>query len=391
LAVCSADTALKEAIRRSLEDVKPKTEEKEELRCKKISMKEDDITIESFDQDNETCLSKNEEEKIEAVMDDKDEKKLEVIMDDKDEVKIEAIMDANCGVKVEAELIVEENDEHKEEVLVVSENENNNSVQNMKINNAEDNENASHAEEVSSFTTEPKIIDEIDKLELLAKSSNESSFAEDAEGQGDVAIAIGMALDVTANAINAVVSEVEKPVAHSILKSRMHAGYTILGSANTANSNDVSEESSQTQLSVNDNDEWQVLHEDGQGTSDETIAQAAQLLGSALFQSDVISDVSEIKYEYIITTDQSVVSGPSDASTVSTDVLTIMSKEISPVVLSRWDTELFQMHELGFLDDEENVNALEHLEAANIGVDSDEPITVNDAVNYLFSNYQGKY
>jgi len=407
LAVCSADTALKEAIRRSLHDVKPKTEEKEKLKDKKTFMKEDDITVESREQENDIRLSENEEEKVEAIIDDKDEVEVEVIIDDNNKANIKDITDENGGVQVEAEAIAEENDEDEDEEEVLSgedenggvkveveasveekyedeeealavEDENNNNMENMKIANTEDNENASRAEEVSLFTTELKIAGEIDKEESLAKSSIDSSFAEDAEGQGDVAIAIGMALDITANAIDAVVSEIEKPVDYTTGEFQTQVGHTILGSVNTANSDDMLEESSQTHSFVSSNEEWQVLHEDGQDTSDETIAQATQLLGSALFESDIISDVTEIL--------QSVTYEPSYVDSIPTHVPTIMSKEISSVVLSRWDTELKQMHELGFLDEEVNVNALEHLQAVNMSVDSDEPVTVNEAVNYLFSN-----
>merc|ERR1712032_1239293 len=45
---------------------------------------------------------------------------------------------------------------------------------------------------------------------------------------------------------------------------------------------------------------------------------------------------------------------------------------LSPVLLAKWDTELHQLHELGFLDDRKNVNVLEALEASHVGVDSSE-------------------
>jgi len=56
---------------------------------------------------------------------------------------------------------------------------------------------------------------------------------------------------------------------------------------------------------------------------------------------------------------------------------------LSPVVLAKWDTELHQMHELGFLDDRKNVDALEHLEASHMGCDSTDKVTVNEAIEYL--------
>ena len=375
LAVCSSDTALKVAIHQSLQDVKLKTEEKEELKDKKTFTKEDDIIVEPLERDNKTRLSENEEKKVGA------------IMDGNDEVKVEAIKNEDSGIKVETEDIVEENDKDEEEALAI-ENENNNCKENVKIPYAEDNENASFAKEVSLFTTEPKIVEKTDKHESLPKSI-ESSFTEDAEGQGDVAIAIGMALDITANAIDSVLSEAEKPVDDITNESQAQAGCTILGSVNADNSNKDVEESSQTQSSVNSSDEWQLLNEDGKVTSDEMIAQAAQLLGSALFQSDVISDVTEVRDEYsmAMANDQSIYSGPNYVGSVPTNVSTIVSSSISSTVLSRWDTELKQMHELGFLDDKKNVDALEHLEAASMGVDSDDPVTVNDAIEYLLSRY----
>lgn len=199
LAVCSADTAMKEAIRRSLEDVKPTNEE-------------------PVEQDNETCFTENEEDTVESIF--------------------------------------TENDEDDEEFLNVSYDESSYIIENMKTPNAENNDNAPDAEEISlvsteskivdkieekgsladisfessstedtdaednedtytedvSVTTEPKIVNKIDNQDILPSTSNESSFTEDAEGKGDVAVAIGNALDVTANAIDAILSEVEKPV-----------------------------------------------------------------------------------------------------------------------------------------------------------------------------------
>mmetsp|Transcript_3266 Transcript_3266/g.6265 ORF Transcript_3266/g.6265 Transcript_3266/m.6265 type:complete len:714 (-) Transcript_3266:712-2853(-) len=56
---------------------------------------------------------------------------------------------------------------------------------------------------------------------------------------------------------------------------------------------------------------------------------------------------------------------------------------ISPFVLAKWDSELFQMHQLGFLDDRKNVDVLEHLEASHMGCDSVEKVTVQNAVEHL--------
>jgi hypothetical protein len=60
-----------------------------------------------------------------------------------------------------------------------------------------------------------------------------------------------------------------------------------------------------------------------------------------------------------------------------------MSSALSPVVIAKWDTELRQLHEMGFFDDRSNIDSLEHLEAAHIGVDSTEKVSVNAAVEHL--------
>merc|ERR1712137_1455016 len=60
-----------------------------------------------------------------------------------------------------------------------------------------------------------------------------------------------------------------------------------------------------------------------------------------------------------------------------------MESEIPVTVLSRWDVELKQLHEFGFLDDVKNVQVLEKLEAANIGSDCPEHVTVSQAIGEL--------
>jgi len=64
-----------------------------------------------------------------------------------------------------------------------------------------------------------------------------------------------------------------------------------------------------------------------------------------------------------------------------------MSPALSPVVIAKWDTELRQLHEMGFFDDRSNIDSLEHLEAAHIGVDSTEKVSVNAAVEHLLGRH----
>jgi len=133
---------------------------------------------------------------------------------------------------------------------------------------------------------------------------------------------------------------------------------------------DGDEDDASVAKSENSGSNWQVVDEDGQ-VSDEMVARAFQMLGSALFQSDMAST------DVHMTTD-SVNSGLTSVPTITTS-----KSEVAPILLQRWAEELGQLHELGFVDDNANVNALGHLEAANMGVDSDEPIKINAVVEHL--------
>lgn len=59
------------------------------------------------------------------------------------------------------------------------------------------------------------------------------------------------------------------------------------------------------------------------------------------------------------------------------------TEPLSPVLLAKYDTELFQLHELGFLDDRKNIEVMERLEASHLGSDSTEKVTVQNVVEHL--------
>lgn len=124
------------------------------------------------------------------------------------------------------------------------------------------------------------------------------------------------------------------------------------------------------------NGDWQVVDNDGQNVTDAMMAQAAQMLGSALFESDANVAAPEDNHN----ASNSVMSGLTSVPSITT-----ARSQISRVLLNRWEDELRQLHELGFLDDHANVEAFGHLEAANMGVGSDDVVTVEKVVNYLLN------
>lgn len=117
--------------------------------------------------------------------------------------------------------------------------------------------------------------------------------------------------------------------------------------------------------------EWEVVNNNG-NVDDQVVAQAAQMLGSALFQSDMSNHVR-------VNEEESIASGLTSVPSIKTK----SKPEISSVLLSRYDNELKQLHSFGFLDDHKNIDALERLEASYIGVDSDEKVSLGMVVDLL--------
>jgi len=131
-------------------------------------------------------------------------------------------------------------------------------------------------------------------------------------------------------------------------------------------------------------DDWQVVNND----SDALVAQAAQMLGSALFQSNKnaeSSDREEVDFHVNNTSVMSDLTCPPTTSDSSRPV-----HEISPMLLTRWKNELNELHSIGFVDDHANIEALGFLEAANMGVDSDDPISIEAVVNFLLNHSKGE-
>ena len=229
---------------------------------------------------------------------------------------------------------------------------------------------------------------------------SDSSFAMDAEGSGDVAVAIGQTLDKCAEEINAIVSEIGKSSSSSDAMSssftsydsalQNHNEHTDKDAKSAADNHSIAGETILESVPDTkpkeevDDDSWHVL-ENSQTIQDEMVARAASLLGSILFTSEMSQESSKDTknndneeqqqaqpFESFLSTESSV---PSSVPSMESDI---------PVtVLSRWDVELKKLHEFGFLDDVRNVQVLEKLEAANIGSDCPEHVTVSQAIGEL--------
>lgn len=98
-------------------------------------------------------------------------------------------------------------------------------------------------------------------------------------------------------------------------------------------------------------------------------------------ESPKVEDASDEEDEWSILSDGHVQTKPDFSNLKSEEEP--LSSALSPVVLAKWDTELHQLHELGFFDDRKNTDVLEALEASHVAVDSDEKVTVQSAVERI--------
>jgi hypothetical protein len=228
-------------------------------------------------------------------------------------------------------------------------------------------------------------------------SGAEDSFASDAIGSGDVAEAMGATLDMVAGVIIEILSEADlhskSPEKNYVDSASQASGAVILDSAQSQL--DAEDDRSDTE------NEWQVVT--GTETSseslnetcshDQDIARAAEMLGSALFNSDLKSS-GEIRSQLSCGGSVSEMSSPgssfSSAFSVPTTAPSLSSGMVSSHVTAaqrgRWSMQLYQLREIGFDNEELCVETLERLSAANIGVDSSDEVSVTQVVNELLKH-----
>jgi hypothetical protein len=240
--------------------------------------------------------------------------------------------------------------------------------------------------------TEKPAVVERDATIASKKSEADDSFASDAVGNGDIAEAMGATLDMVAGVISEMLSEADdhnKPVA-SIKEAPLvseTSGAMILDSTDGTKRDDEHSE-------ADTENEWHVVGPDDESLKhDEEIARAAEMLGSALFNSDMRSSEEVIPnsdarssgeaVSVLSHSEGSYQESFSVASVPSTVPSIAHSWQVDSSHRDRWSTQLSQLRELGFYDESLCVEIIERLNAANIGCDADEEVSVTQVVNAL--------
>jgi len=203
------------------------------------------------------------------------------------------------------------------------------------------------------------------KLGCFDNSKN-TSFSSDAVGNGDVAEAMGKTLDMVVGVISEMLSESEvqeKPTeSDEVLSSKSNRGEIIVNS--NVNDDMVDEEEDDT--------DWSVVKSIGSNgtTESERIGKATEMLGSALFNSDM-KNSGEDDCSNVVGSGSSF----SIPSSVPTDLGTVHSDKAGQNQENCWANELELLRELGF--DTESI-CIEILE--RIWSDSDAMATNIDLV-----------
>jgi hypothetical protein len=224
--------------------------------------------------------------------------------------------------------------------------------------------------------TNTDILAESPRSKGVDTSKNES-FASDAVGNGDVAEVMGKTLDLVAGVISEMLEDSGEMVGvpREILEESSHI---VERSEEVEKSSENDEEvvelqSNSGELIVNsdevgsgadeeeDDADWSVVKSIGSnGTSEsQKIGRAAEMLGSALFNSDMKSSAEDLGSN-LMRSDSSF----SIPSSVPTELGTVDSRApAAPTPASKWASELQKLKELGFDDEECCTGALERVKA----------------------------
>jgi len=179
-------------------------------------------------------------------------------------------------------------------------------------------------------------------------NSQDISFTSDAAGNGDVAEAMGKTLDMVAGVISEMLSESDGSGKPYESDNDFKQGELIL------NSNEFVEKVNEEKFDT----DWSVVESIGSnGTTDsEKIGKATEMLGSALFNSDM-RNTSEDNGSNLVGSDSSF----SIPSSVPTDLGTVHSNAVGQNLEHRWVNELEKLRELGFDSDSICIEILERI------------------------------
>jgi hypothetical protein len=132
---------------------------------------------------------------------------------------------------------------------------------------------------------------------------------------------------------------------------------------------------------------WVVDEE--QFASDEALARAAHVIGSALFQSDMIQSVQSAGQVSALSHSEhgsNASSSSADGPSLAPSAMSVPTNpgSVSHYQMDRWAIQLNELHGMGLDDDAKIIEILERLTAANMGSDCDEEVPIERIVDEYY-------
>jgi len=208
--------------------------------------------------------------------------------------------------------------------------------------------------------------------------ARDDSFQSEAIGNGEIAEAVGATLDLVAGMISDMLCEADTPSKKSIMPPSQLKSPPDYDGGEALPGEVIVEATTTEEANVAEESGWQVVGTDGEDDflqADVEIARAAEMLGSALFNSSTKGSDEHDSHGNV--------SHLSDSFSVPS---TVPSLTVGEAQRSRWVVQLSKLEELGFDDEAQIVEILERLQAANIGVGSDEDVSVTQVVNAILES-----
>ena len=207
------------------------------------------------------------------------------------------------------------------------------------------------------------------------------SFASDAAGSGDDAVAMDGVLGKVADMITDRLSEAhDKIPTPEDTMSAEESERLILGSVKTDKSKD------EVDVESSGSESWCIVSDDAQSTQShrDEIARAAEELGSVLFNSELKGSGESVS---VMSSSDSVPSSVSAVSSVPSSIPSLLTSiEATDESLGLWTAHLSRLRQLGFNDESKNLDILERL-AERSGADPDE-VSVSQVVNELLRDFR---
>ncbi|GKY99550.1 hypothetical protein MPSEU_000909300 [Mayamaea pseudoterrestris] len=195
---------------------------------------------------------------------------------------------------------------------------------------------------------------------------SDTSFEDEAEGNGDIAKLVGSTLDKFAAAIDDFNNEFDRAL---VSDASSEEGEIVIAPAKGAEIVEAEDASDDEELSQGS---WVVDEE--QFANDEGLARAAHVIGSALFQSDMIHSQSQSN------------SSSSDGPSLTPSNISVPTNpgSVNHAQMDRWTLQLNELHGMGLDDDAKLIDILERLAAANLGSECDEEVTTERVVDEYY-------